>query len=272
MAPTVAPAAGPSRASRLARALAVVLAITLVAVAIWLALLVLRDRAETTRIAARYDPPVLAGQNVPGGCSGGFYARLGDTVVLTFAADCAKPGATIRDSTGDVVGVLGPQPLLADCPAGRTCSPSDFMALALAPDRIPWGHLDQVDMGAGGYRTIAAGTRPLACADIHVGDDVELDGREHHRVGKIISTGRYEFTTDVIFPCMIVTDIAAVVGDSGGSVLVNGLPAGSTSRSLGGNLAFTPLAEGLDALGLVLCTTPDCDLAPGASPGTSQAP
>jgi hypothetical protein len=42
-------------------------------------------------------------------------------------------------------------------------------------------------------------------------------------------------------------------------VLVNGQPAGVISRSIGGRLGFTPLAEGLDNLGLTLCTTPDCD-------------
>ena len=50
------------------------------------------------------------------------------------------------------------------------------------------------------------------------------------------------------------------VGDSGGAVLVRGLPAGVTSRSFNGILGFTPLAEGLDALGLELCTTADCGL------------
>jgi hypothetical protein len=43
---------------------------------------------------------------------------------------------------------------------------------------------------------------------------------------------------------------------------VNGVPAGVTSRSFGGALGFTPLAEGLDAMDLELCTTPDCGLAP----------
>ena len=51
-------------------------------------------------------------------------------------------------------------------------------------------------------------------------------------------------------------------GDSGGAVLVNGMPAGVISRQLGGRFGFTPLAEGLENLGLTLCTTPDCDLSP----------
>lgn len=49
-----------------------------------------------------------------------------------------------------------------------------------------------------------------------------------------------------------------------GVVLVNGIPAGVTSRTFGGNLGFTPPAEGLAQLGLGLCTTPDCELKPSA--------
>jgi hypothetical protein len=69
----------------------------------------------------------------------------------------------------------------------------------------------------------------------------------------------------MVFPCMIAAQVPVGVGDSGGAVLVRGLPAGVASRSFGGNLGFTPLAEGLAQLGLELCTTPDCDLAPPLS-------
>ncbi len=222
----------------------------------------LRERAETARTTARFDPPVWAGQFVPNACSGGFYARHDATLVLTIAGHCATPGATLRDGDGVALGVFGPLAQLDDCPAGRLCAPSDFLTLALAPEWIPWGHLNVVDMGAGGYRTIAPGTRPLACGDIAIGAMVEVDGRERYRSGTVLEIGRYEFPTDVIFPCMVVTDIAVSLGDSGGAVLVEGLPAGVISRDLGGRLGFTPLAEGLDNLGLTLCTTPDCDLSP----------
>jgi hypothetical protein len=117
-------------------------------------------------------------------------------------------------------------------------------------------------MGAGGYRTLEAGTKPLACADISVGDRVELDGREHYRTGRVVSIGPYAYEADTIFPCMVAVDIAVVMGDSGGAVLVAGRPAGVISRSLGSGMGFTPLAEGLENLGLTLCTTPDCDLSP----------
>jgi hypothetical protein len=125
--------------------------------------------------------------------------------------------------------------------------------------------LNLVDMGAGGYRTIAGGTRPLACADIHEGDHAEADGREHYRSGTVIDVGPYEHASDTMFPCMVVTDIEVHPGDSGGAVLINGLPAGTASRDVGGHLAFTPLAEGLANLGLVLCTTPDCDMSPSTA-------
>jgi hypothetical protein len=60
---------------------------------------------------------------------------------------------------------------------------------------------------------------------------------------------------------MVAARVPVEVGDSGGAVLVRGIPAGVTSRSFGGLLGFTPLAEGLAALDLELCTTPDCGVA-----------
>lgn len=245
-----------------------VLAVVLVSVAVYLCVRVLGDGAQATRTTPRYDPPVLAGQNVPGPCaSGGFYVRDDQSIGLLMAPHCAvsTPGTAMRDSDGRLVGTFGRLAELADCPISRFCAPSDIITLELAPDRIPWGHLNLVDMGAGGYRTINPGTRPVACADIHVGDHVEVNGREHYRSGTVIEIGPYEHATDTIFPCMVVTDIAGYTGDSGGAVLVNGLPAGTTSRAIAGYLAFTPLAEGLANLGLVLCTTPDCDLSPDAA-------
>lgn len=252
--------AGATRRRRtLLRALTVVLALVALVMAGALALRVLDDRAQTARTTERFDPPVWAGQNVPGACSGGFYVRQGEAIALTIVAHCAEPGDTLRDTRGRPIGVFGPRAQLHDCPAHRFCAPSDFLALVLEDEWIPWGHLNLVDMGAGGYRTIAPGTRPLACGDIHVGDRVEVDGREHYRAGSVTGVGAYAFESDTIFPCMVTTDVAVFVGDSGGAVLVNGLPAGVISREIGGRLGFTPLAEGLENLGLTLCTTPDCD-------------
>lgn len=222
----------------------------------------LREFVPSPRSTPRFDPPVWAGQNVPGACSGGFYARHEATIVLTIVAHCAVPGTTLRDGAGRLIGTFGPMAALSPCPTGRFCAPSDFLTLALAPDRIPWGHLHLVDMGAGGYRTIAPGTEPLACGDIRVGAGVEIDGRERYRTGKVLAVGPYEFETDTMFPCMAQADIAVGVGDSGGAVLVDGLPAGVISRRLGHGFGFTPLAEGLVNLGLTLCTTPSCDLSP----------
>jgi hypothetical protein len=210
-----------------------------------------------------YDPPVLAGQHLWGGCSGGFYARLGDTVVLTSSGHCATEGMVATDPDGvGVRGVFGPTARSATCPHdGKTCAASDMNYLTVAADQIPWGHLNVVDLGTGGYRVIAPGTRPLRCDDIAVGDVVEIDGRNIYRAGPVVEKGENLYPEDgAYFPCMIAAEVQAGVGDSGGAVLVRGIPAGVTSRSFGGWLGFTPLAEGLDELGLELCTEPDCGL------------
>ena len=256
---------GMPRLLRLMRAFTIVAGVITVAIVAYVVMTVLRERAETTRTTARFDPPVWAGQNFIVGCAGGFYARDESTIVLIISAHCGNPGLTLHDPQGQPIGVLGPRAELDTCPEGRFCAPSDILPLVLAPDRIPWGHLNMVDMGAGGYRTMAPGTRPLACADVDEGDHVEVNGREHFRSGKIIAIGPYEHATDTIFPCMIITDIAGFHGDSGAPAMINGLPAGSTSRVISGYLAFTPLAEGLANLGLVLCTTPDCALSPNTA-------
>jgi hypothetical protein len=214
------------------------------------------------------DPPVLAGRQLWGACAAGFYARRGETIVLTSSAHCAADGTTATDPDGSGVrGVFGPAAVLDPCPhaATHTCRPSDMNLLVVAAERIPWGRLNVVDLGEGGQRTIAPGTQPLGCADIAIGDAVEINGRDRYRTGTVAEIGEYlhEPAADGdYFPCMIASaDIEVGVGDSGGAVLVRGIPAGVTSRSFGGRLGFTPLAEGLDALGLELCTTPDCGLA-----------
>ncbi len=143
------------------------------------------------------------------------------------------------------------------------CAASDLNYLVVARDRIPWGRLNLVDLGTAGYRIIAPGTRPLSCADIAIGDQVEIDGRNIYRSGTVAEKGEYLHPEDGgYFPCMIAARIQVGVGDSGGAVLVRGIPAGVTSRSFNGLLGFTPLAEGLAELGLDLCTTPDCGLVP----------
>ena len=214
------------------------------------------------------DPPVLAGRQLWGSCAAGFYARLEDAVVLTSSGHCAAEGTTALEPDGRTVrGVFGPAALLEPCPhEGHTCRPSDMNFLVVAPDRIPWGRLNVVDMGEGGERVIERGTAPLSCVDIEIGDRVEINGRDVYRAGTVAESGEYLHDPSAdgdYFPCMVAAaDIQVGVGDSGGAVLVRGLPAGATSRSFGGALGFTPLAEGLDALGLELCTMPDCGLAP----------
>jgi hypothetical protein len=251
------------RRARIVRATTILLSATVIALVGYWAGVTIEDRNETARSTARFEPPVWAGQNFIVECAGGFYARHESTIVLLISAHCLNPGDTLRDGQGRAIGVLGPRAQLADCPAGRFCAPSDILTLALAPDRIPWGHLNMVDMGAGGYRTIDAGTRALGCPDIAVGDRFEIDGRDRYRSGVVIVIGPYEHETDTMFPCMIVGDSVVSSGDSGGAVLVRGLPGGIVSRRLDeGRVGFTPLAEGLENLGLAMCTTPDCDLSP----------
>ncbi len=225
-------------------------------------------RASPSASTPPGDRPVLAGRQLWGSCAAGFYARRGDAIVLTSSAHCAKEGTTATDPDGPTVrGVFGPGAVLSPCVhEAHTCRPSDMNYLVVAQDRIPWGRLNVVDMGDGGERVIEAGTAPLACAGIGIGDGVEINGRDRFRSGTVAEKGGYlhdPSADGTYFPCMVAAaDIEVGVGDSGGAVLVRGLPAGVTSRSFDGMLGFTPLAEGLDALGLELCTTPDCGLDP----------
>ena len=211
------------------------------------------------RTSPIYDPPVLAGQVVT--CTAGFYAHRGSTVVLTISGHCYDRANPPRDAAGRLIGTFGADARrTAGCPAGRTCAGSDIVELILTPEHIPWGHLDLVDLGPGGYHTISPDAQPLSCADLRVGATVEMDGRGIYRSGRIVTVQPYEFATDTNFPCMALTDLDTAVGDSGAAVLADGKPAGITARSFDGKLGFTPLAEGLADLGLTLCTAPDCGL------------
>ena len=217
-----------------------------------------------------YDPPVLAGRQIPGYCSAGVYARLEDTVVLTSSPHCAGEGITAIAPDGTTEGVFGPTARSATCPhPDHTCAGSDMNYLVVAPDRIPWGHLNEIDLGVGGYRTLGPEAAALGCDDIGIDDPIELNGRDVYRTGQIAEKGEYLHAVEQdgsYFACMLASRVQVGPGDSGSVVLVRGIPAGITSRSLGGNLGFTPLAEGLAELGLDLCTTPDCGLTPPATP------
>lgn len=238
----------------------VVVLVVLVIVAGYLAVSRAMEPQRTTQV---YDPPVLAGQQLWGACAGGFYARHGDAIVLTSTGHCTSEGTVAYDPDGTTVrGVFGPRARSASCPyPGKKCAASDLNYLVVAKDRIPWGHLNVVDLGTAGYRIIPPGTKPLGCADIATGDQVEIDGRNTYRSGTVTEKGEYLHAEDGdYFPCMIAATVQVGVGDSGGAVLVRGIPAGVTSRSFGGYLGFTPLAEGMAELGLELCSTPDCGL------------
>jgi len=221
---------------------------------------------STTRVAPVYDPPVLAGQMVvPIWCSGGVYGRVGDQIVVTSSGHCGGEGQTYTDANG-VVGVWGPDSYSATCDhPGYRCTASDMNYLIVAPDRIPWGHLNEIDMGAGGYRTVTPDTKPLECADIHDGDELEFDGRAIYRTGKVLMQREYLPSVDqdpVYFPCIVIADIHVWTGDSGGVLFVNGVPSGIASRRFGDLLGFTPLGSGLAELGVTMCVDPDCGLTP----------
>jgi hypothetical protein len=247
------------------RLLIVVLASLLLLIGVFV---FVRAALQPRRTTPLFDPPVLAGQQLWGYCAGGFYARHGDAIVLTSTGHCTTEGTVANDPDGVTVrGVFGPAARDASCPyTGHRCAASDMNYLIVAKDRIPWGHLNTVDMGTGGYRIIPSGTSPLGCPDVAIGDPVEIDGRNINRTGTVLEKGDYLHPDDGdYFPCMIAADIAVESGDSGGAVLVRGIPAGVSSRSFGGMLGFTPLAEGMAQLGLDLCTTPDCGLSPPAA-------
>jgi hypothetical protein len=247
---------------RMRRLLIVGLAGLLVGIGSFSIVSVVTQPRRTTPV---YAPPVLAGQQLWGACAGGFYARRGNTIVLTSTGHCTSEGTTAFDPDGTTVrGVFGPAAREPSCPhPGHTCAASDLNYLVVAKDRIPWGHLNLVDLGTAGYRTIPTDARPLGCADVAIGDQVEIDGRNVYRSGAVVEIGQNLNAEDgAYFPCMVHARIDVAVGDSGGAVLVRGLPAGVASRSFNGSLGFTPLAEGLEELGLDLCTTPDCDLVP----------
>ena len=228
---------------------------------------VLGGALRPARTGPTFEPPVLAGQQLWGYCAGGFYARLGDTIVLTSTGHCTSPGTIAYDPDGVTVrGVFGPAARDETCPyPGHTCAASDMNYLVVAADRIPWGHLNVVDMGTGGYRVIAPGTTaPSLCRhrDRRPGRDrrtrhATAAGRSRRRV--ITSTredGDY-------FPCMVAARIPVETGDSGGAVLVRGIPAGVTRAASAGTLASRPSPRGWTQLGLELCTTPDCGLTRG---------
>jgi hypothetical protein len=245
------------------RPLLVVGALVLLAAA---AAIGIRATTQSAAEPSSAGPPVLAGQQLWGSCAGGFYARLRDQVVLTSSGHCAVEGSVAYAADGTTVrGVFGPSAVLGDCPhAGHRCFASDINYLVIADDQVPWGRLNQVDLGSGGVRLIPSGTAALACDDIDAGDQAEINGRNVHRTGAVEEAAEYLREGDGdYFPCMIAARIPVEVGDSGAAVLVNGMPGGVGSRSFDGWLGFTPLAEGLAQLGLELCTTPNCDLAEG---------
>src|SRR5215212_3462526 len=110
---------------RVRRLVIVALAGVLVAVVTFQAARFLTAARRTTPV---YDPPVLAGQQLWGACSGGVYARLGEQVVLTSTGHCITEGTVAYEPDGVTRrGVFGPAARDSTCPyEGHTCASSDI--------------------------------------------------------------------------------------------------------------------------------------------------
>lgn len=261
---------GTSRGRRRRRVLLELLVLSLGVVALQGVSMRPAAAGSTQRLSQRYDPPVLAGQMASIWCGGGVYARHGNEIVLTSSGHCASEGDPQYNSDGSLAGIWGPISQSPTCahPDNR-CMASDMNYLVVAPDQIPWGHLDQIDLGAGGYRSVQQGLTPLECPAIAVGDEVEFDGRALYRTGHVLGQREYlppAAFDATYFPCIVLADISVDTGDSGGVVFVRGIPSGIAARSFGDTLGFTPLGSGLAELGLSMCDTPNCGLtAPKAS-------
>ena len=116
---------------RVVRLVIVALAGLLVGVGVFAIVRAVTQPRRTTQV---YDPPVLAGQPVWGYCSGGFYARHGDTIVLTSTGHCTSEGTVAYGPDGvTVLGVFGPAARDASCPyPGHMCASSDLNYLVVA--------------------------------------------------------------------------------------------------------------------------------------------
>jgi hypothetical protein len=92
----------------LVRLLVVVLAGLLLGIgAFW----VVSAATQPRRTTPVFDSPVLAGQQLWGACAGGFYARHGDTIVLTSTGHCTSEGTVAYEPDGTTMrGVFGPPP------------------------------------------------------------------------------------------------------------------------------------------------------------------
>ena len=114
-----------------------------------------------------------------------------------------------------------------------TRTASDMNYLIVAPDRIPWGHLNEIDMGAGGYRVVSPDLKSLECDEIGVNDDVEFDGRGIYRKGRVLGQREYlppvtkipstsRASSSPTYRPQLATPVA--------SSLVRGIPSGIASR------------------------------------------
>ena len=132
---------------------------------------VVRTVMRPRRATAVYDPPVLLASSSGDACAGGFYARHGDTIVLTSTGHCTKRGhRRLRRGPRD-----GPRRLRP----GRTRRhvPVSQEEVRIVRPELPRGRRgphpvgpsERGGPGHGRLRVIPAGTRPLV-SDIAIGD------------------------------------------------------------------------------------------------------
>ena len=232
--------------------------------------------------SASYDPnvrPTGAGRpaNLGGVCSGEVPTpAMGSTIVLTTTALRRRgtggptPGNG-PSGRGVSSGRAGPG---ATCPYPRTPrAATDLNYAVVAPGSpVLWGHLNGIGPGHGRLPDHPAGTRPLACrrhsdrrprwrstAATSIEAERSRKGENHHPEGRSY------------FPCMVAAAIQVGVGDSGGAVLVRGIPAGVTSRRLRRMARVHPVAEGMAELDSNSARRPTADSVPqppGAPTGT----
>ena len=189
--------------------------------------LAVRALLEPRRTTPVFEPPVVAGQQLWGCCAGGFYARLADTIVVTSTGHCTSEGAVAYEPDGTTMrGVFGPVARDATCPhEGHTCRVvrHQLPRRRGGPDSV--GPPQRRRLRHGRLSDHPAGTRPLACDDIAIGETAEINGRNVYRSGEVVEKGENLHAGDpAYFPCMIAATIHVESGDSGGAVLVRRHP------------------------------------------------
>ena len=255
--------------SRLRRLLIVILAGLLLGIGIFWIVGTITQPRRTTEV---YDQPVLAGQQLLEAPARRLLraARGHDRAHLHRPLHEQGREITYDPDGTTVRGVFEPA-AQTSCPyPGHQCASSPTSTTWWShPDRIPWGHLNVVDLGTAGYRIIPPGTRPLACADIAIGDLVEIDGRNTYRSGTVAEKGQNLFPEDGdYFPCMIAAGMSRRGSQNWGvrSWCEGSRPA-SRVAATAAHSDSRPWPRDWTSWAWSCVTTPDCGLTPRVGGG-----